>query len=68
MLAVGLIYYKANFCLPSQKLLLIQVASGQKLHRIQQVSPKSPDSPFDYIPPKVKLLHDNFLILPKTAQ
>ncbi|XP_048815258.1 chromosome-associated kinesin KIF4A [Lagopus muta] len=37
-----------------QKLLLIQVASGQKLHRIQQVSPTSPDSPFDYIPPKPK--------------
>ncbi|XP_052529554.1 chromosome-associated kinesin KIF4A isoform X1 [Tympanuchus pallidicinctus] len=37
-----------------QKLLLVQVASGQKLHRIQQVSPESPDSPFDYIPPKPK--------------
>ncbi|XP_031449869.1 chromosome-associated kinesin KIF4A isoform X2 [Phasianus colchicus] len=37
-----------------QKLLLVQVASGQKLHRVQQVSPESPDSPFDYIPPKPK--------------
>ncbi|XP_021262215.1 chromosome-associated kinesin KIF4A isoform X2 [Numida meleagris] len=37
-----------------QKLLLVQVASGQKLRRIQQVSPESPDSPFDYIPPKPK--------------
>uniref|UniRef100_A0A669PPA5 Kinesin family member 4A n=1 Tax=Phasianus colchicus TaxID=9054 RepID=A0A669PPA5_PHACC len=50
-----------------QKLLLVQVASGQKLHRVQQVSPESPDSPFDYIPPKVKLLHSNFLLLSKTA-
>uniref|UniRef100_A0A8B9BI10 Kinesin family member 4A n=1 Tax=Anser brachyrhynchus TaxID=132585 RepID=A0A8B9BI10_9AVES len=37
-----------------QKLLLLQVASGQKLRRIQQGPPESPDSPFDYIPPKPK--------------
>uniref|UniRef100_A0A8V0Z3F0 Kinesin family member 4B n=1 Tax=Gallus gallus TaxID=9031 RepID=A0A8V0Z3F0_CHICK len=37
-----------------QKMLLVQVASGQKLRRDQQVSPESPDSPFDYIPPKPK--------------
>lgn len=42
-------------------MLLVQVASGQKLRRDQQVSPESPDSPFDYIPPKVKLLHNDFL-------
>uniref|UniRef100_A0A8B9PYJ0 Kinesin family member 4A n=1 Tax=Apteryx owenii TaxID=8824 RepID=A0A8B9PYJ0_APTOW len=37
-----------------QKLLLLQVASGQKLRRIQQVPSESPDSPFDYVPPKPK--------------
>ncbi|XP_053932021.1 chromosome-associated kinesin KIF4A isoform X1 [Cuculus canorus] len=37
-----------------QKLLLLQVASGQKLHRVQQKPPESPDSSFDYIPPKPK--------------
>uniref|UniRef100_A0A8B9V217 Kinesin family member 4A n=1 Tax=Anas zonorhyncha TaxID=75864 RepID=A0A8B9V217_9AVES len=42
------------------KLLLLQLASGQKFHRTQQESPESPDSSFDYIPPKVKLLHTNF--------
>uniref|UniRef100_A0A8C4V5D0 Kinesin family member 4A n=1 Tax=Falco tinnunculus TaxID=100819 RepID=A0A8C4V5D0_FALTI len=40
-----------------QKLVLLQVASGQKLHHIQQMPPESPDSSFDYIPPKVKMLH-----------
>uniref|UniRef100_A0A8C9F702 Kinesin family member 4A n=1 Tax=Pavo cristatus TaxID=9049 RepID=A0A8C9F702_PAVCR len=37
-----------------QKLLLVQVASGQKLRRAQQETPESPDSPFEYIPPKPK--------------
>ncbi|XP_056216157.1 chromosome-associated kinesin KIF4A isoform X2 [Falco biarmicus] len=37
-----------------QKLVLLQVASGQKLHHIQQMPPESPDSSFDYIPPKPK--------------
>uniref|UniRef100_A0A8C8ALH2 Kinesin family member 4A n=1 Tax=Otus sunia TaxID=257818 RepID=A0A8C8ALH2_9STRI len=37
-----------------QKLLLLQVASGQKLRHIQQIPPESPDSSFDYIPPKPK--------------
>ncbi|NWX97330.1 KIF4 protein, partial [Nothoprocta ornata] len=35
-----------------QKMLLLQVASGQKLRCLQQAP--SPDSPFDYIPPKPK--------------
>ncbi|KFP33826.1 Chromosome-associated kinesin KIF4 [Colius striatus] len=37
-----------------QKLLLLEIASGQKLQRIWQTPPESPDSPFDYIPPKPK--------------
>uniref|UniRef100_A0A8C3XDY2 Kinesin family member 4A n=1 Tax=Cyanoderma ruficeps TaxID=181631 RepID=A0A8C3XDY2_9PASS len=37
-----------------QKLLLLQVASGQKLQHIQQRPPESPDSSFDYVPPKVR--------------
>ncbi|NWS45258.1 KIF4 protein, partial [Probosciger aterrimus] len=37
-----------------QKLLLLQVASGQKLHHIRQTPSESPDSSFDYIPPKPK--------------
>ncbi|CAN8188699.1 unnamed protein product [Coccothraustes coccothraustes] len=37
-----------------QKLLLLQVASGQKLRNIQQRLPESPDSSFDYVPPKPK--------------
>ncbi|XP_039945926.1 chromosome-associated kinesin KIF4A [Hirundo rustica] len=37
-----------------QKLLLLQVASGQKVRHIQQRTPESPDSSFDYIPPKPK--------------
>ncbi|NXT46470.1 KIF4 protein, partial [Pluvianellus socialis] len=37
-----------------QKMLLLQVASGQKLRRIRQIPFESPDSPFDYIPPKPK--------------
>uniref|UniRef100_A0A8C9L5W7 Kinesin family member 4A n=1 Tax=Serinus canaria TaxID=9135 RepID=A0A8C9L5W7_SERCA len=37
-----------------QKLLLLQVASGQKLRHIQQRPPESPDSSFDYVPPKPK--------------
>ncbi|XP_049683234.1 chromosome-associated kinesin KIF4A isoform X2 [Accipiter gentilis] len=37
-----------------QKLLLLQVASGQKLCHIRQMLPESPDSSFDYIPPKPK--------------
>ncbi|NWR66125.1 KIF4 protein, partial [Bucorvus abyssinicus] len=37
-----------------QKLLLLQVASGQKLRHIQQTSSESPDSSFEYIPPKPK--------------
>ncbi|NXC43786.1 KIF4 protein, partial [Penelope pileata] len=37
-----------------QKMLLLQVASGQKLRLIRQASPESPDSSFDYIPPKPK--------------
>ncbi|NXP19664.1 KIF4 protein, partial [Scytalopus superciliaris] len=37
-----------------QKLLLLQVVSGQKLRHIQQRSPESPDSSFEYIPPKPK--------------
>ncbi|NXT77867.1 KIF4 protein, partial [Zapornia atra] len=37
-----------------QKLLLVQVASGQKLSHIQQMPSESPDSSFDYIPPKPK--------------
>ncbi|TRZ07919.1 hypothetical protein HGM15179_019189 [Zosterops borbonicus] len=39
-----------------QKLLLVQVASGQKIQHIQQRPPQSPDSSFDYIPPKVQTL------------
>ncbi|NXF80256.1 KIF4 protein, partial [Sclerurus mexicanus] len=35
-----------------QKLLLLQVVSGQKLRHIQQGSPESSDSSFEYIPPK----------------
>ncbi|XP_027580754.1 chromosome-associated kinesin KIF4A isoform X1 [Pipra filicauda] len=35
-----------------QKLLLLQVVSGQKLRHIQQRPPESPDSSFDYIPAK----------------
>ncbi|NXI47509.1 KIF4 protein, partial [Galbula dea] len=35
-----------------QKLLLLQIASGQRLQQVQQVSSDSPDSSFDYIPPK----------------
>ncbi|NXX86487.1 KIF4 protein, partial [Urocolius indicus] len=38
-----------------QKLLLLQIASDQKLQRIWQTPPESPDSPFDYIPPKPKI-------------
>ncbi|NXW63217.1 KIF4 protein, partial [Eurystomus gularis] len=37
-----------------QKLLLLQVASGQKLRHIRRTSSESPDSSFDYIPPKPK--------------
>ncbi|NXL34553.1 KIF4 protein, partial [Glaucidium brasilianum] len=37
-----------------QKLLLLQVASGQKLRHIQHIPSESPDSSFDYIPPKPK--------------
>uniref|UniRef100_A0A8B9IT29 Kinesin family member 4A n=1 Tax=Amazona collaria TaxID=241587 RepID=A0A8B9IT29_9PSIT len=37
-----------------QKLLLLRVASGQKLRHAQQMSSESSDSSFDYIPPKVK--------------
>ncbi|XP_030352560.1 chromosome-associated kinesin KIF4A isoform X2 [Strigops habroptila] len=37
-----------------QKLLLVQVASGQKLHHVRQMPSESPDSSFDYIPPKPK--------------
>ncbi|NXA05245.1 KIF4 protein, partial [Sapayoa aenigma] len=37
-----------------QKMLLLQVVSGQKLQHIQQRPPESPDSSFDYIPPKPK--------------
>ncbi|EMP40041.1 Chromosome-associated kinesin KIF4 [Chelonia mydas] len=37
-----------------QKLILHQIASGQKLRHIQQMPTQSPDSPFDYIPPKPK--------------
>uniref|UniRef100_A0A663MU24 Kinesin family member 4A n=1 Tax=Athene cunicularia TaxID=194338 RepID=A0A663MU24_ATHCN len=37
-----------------QKLLLLQVASGQKLRHIQKIPSESPDSSFDYIPPKPK--------------
>ncbi|NWU94764.1 KIF4 protein, partial [Upupa epops] len=37
-----------------EKQLLLQVASGQKLHRLPQSSLESPDSSFDYIPPKPK--------------
>ncbi|XP_074003231.1 chromosome-associated kinesin KIF4A [Numenius arquata] len=37
-----------------QKMLLLQVASGQKLRHIQQMASESPDSPFDYVPPKPK--------------
>ncbi|KAM4660117.1 chromosome-associated kinesin KIF4A isoform 2-T5 [Amazona ochrocephala] len=35
-----------------QKLLLLRVASGQKLRHAQQMSSESSDSSFDYIPPK----------------
>jgi len=58
-LAVGLVdFCKAHFffCPSQQKLLLLQVASGQKLRHIQQMPSESPDSSFDYIPPKVKIL------------
>ncbi|KAM6353840.1 chromosome-associated kinesin KIF4A isoform 5-T7 [Alca torda] len=37
-----------------QKMLLLQVASGQKLPHIQQTPSESPESPFDYVPPKPK--------------
>ncbi|NXY76586.1 KIF4 protein, partial [Glareola pratincola] len=37
-----------------QKMLLIQLASGQKLCQIQQRPSESPESPFDYVPPKPK--------------
>ncbi|KFP82198.1 Chromosome-associated kinesin KIF4, partial [Apaloderma vittatum] len=37
-----------------QKLLLLQVASGQRLHRVLQMQSESSDSSFDYIPPKPK--------------
>ncbi|NWH66467.1 KIF4 protein, partial [Geococcyx californianus] len=37
-----------------QKLLLLQVASGQRIHHVQQMPSESPDSSFDYIPPKPK--------------
>ncbi|NWW44046.1 KIF4 protein, partial [Pedionomus torquatus] len=37
-----------------QKMLLLQVASGQKLRHIQQMQAESPESPFDYVPPKPK--------------
>ncbi|XP_071425742.1 chromosome-associated kinesin KIF4A [Pithys albifrons albifrons] len=37
-----------------KKLLLLQVVNGQKLQHIQQRSPDSPDSSFEYIPPKPK--------------
>ncbi|XP_074456337.1 chromosome-associated kinesin KIF4A isoform X2 [Larus michahellis] len=37
-----------------QKMLLLQVASGQKLRHIQQRPSESPESPFDYVPPKPK--------------
>ncbi|NXJ68101.1 KIF4 protein, partial [Rostratula benghalensis] len=37
-----------------QKMLLLQVASGQKLRHIRQMPSGSPESPFDYIPPKPK--------------
>ncbi|XP_030305103.1 chromosome-associated kinesin KIF4A isoform X3 [Calypte anna] len=37
-----------------QKLLLLQVASGQKLGHIHKTPLESPDSPFEYIPPKPK--------------
>lgn len=36
-----------------QKLLLLQLASGQKLQDLQRMPAPSPGSPFDYIPPKV---------------
>uniref|UniRef100_A0A7M4ESA4 Kinesin family member 4A n=1 Tax=Crocodylus porosus TaxID=8502 RepID=A0A7M4ESA4_CROPO len=37
-----------------QKLMLLQLASGQKLQDLQRMPALSPGSPFDYIPPKVK--------------
>ncbi|XP_014424306.2 chromosome-associated kinesin KIF4A [Pelodiscus sinensis] len=37
-----------------QKLILHQIASGQKFRHIQQMPAQSPESPFDYIPPKPK--------------
>ncbi|KFP69453.1 Chromosome-associated kinesin KIF4 [Acanthisitta chloris] len=37
-----------------QKLLLLQAASAQKLQHLQKVPPESPDSSFDYLPPKPK--------------
>ncbi|NWU47700.1 KIF4 protein, partial [Dromas ardeola] len=37
-----------------QKMLLLQVASGQKLCHIQQTPTESAESPFDYVPPKPK--------------
>ncbi|KAM6381176.1 chromosome-associated kinesin KIF4A isoform 1-T1 [Pluvialis apricaria] len=37
-----------------QKMLLLQVASGQKLRCIQQMPSESSESPFEYIPPKPK--------------
>ncbi|XP_014810819.1 PREDICTED: chromosome-associated kinesin KIF4A [Calidris pugnax] len=37
-----------------QKMLLLQVASGQKLRHLQQMASESPESPFDYVPPKPK--------------
>ncbi|NWI98112.1 KIF4 protein, partial [Pitta sordida] len=37
-----------------QKLRLVQVVSAQKLQHFQQRPPESPDSSFDYVPPKPK--------------
>ncbi|XP_019391798.1 PREDICTED: chromosome-associated kinesin KIF4A [Crocodylus porosus] len=37
-----------------QKLMLLQLASGQKLQDLQRMPALSPGSPFDYIPPKPK--------------
>ncbi|XP_067325832.1 chromosome-associated kinesin KIF4-like isoform X2 [Anolis sagrei] len=37
-----------------QKLLLLQVASGQKIRNMHPSRTEEPDSPFDYIPPKPK--------------
>uniref|UniRef100_A0A8B9F5R2 Kinesin family member 4A n=1 Tax=Amazona collaria TaxID=241587 RepID=A0A8B9F5R2_9PSIT len=45
-----------------QKLLLLRVASGQKLRHAQQMSSESSDSSFDYIPPKVKCCVPVFIL------